>query len=337
MEITNEQLFLDERFEELYEKNEGFLHHMIKKFNTLPIDYDEMFSLANLAFTKTLCAYDPNQGRFITYLSKAIANELLYYTRKNKKHIEKNTSLEKTYNFNGEKEISLSDMIADTCNTEEDYLENEELTMLAEAINKLDDLPKVIVQGLLKGKSQQEVADSLNISQSYLSRVHKRTLKDLKRLLENPTLKNKGAVYKRTKAKIIDIADNTPKKEEKKPIVSSKAAKKKKKCDPILEQKTLINKEKEMVQKVIKPQEIVKPQEVTTTKVIIEGPERPFFADPRFMLLHLELQHKDFIYDLAKDAVCVSCGKHVFLLSKEDLTSLNQDLIALAEIINKVG
>ena len=69
-------------------------------------------------------------------------------------------------------------------------IENEvEKSLLFEAMNKLNDREQTIIKmrfGLINGKekTQKEVADELNISQSYISRLEKKILERLKYEIE---------------------------------------------------------------------------------------------------------------------------------------------------------
>ena len=72
-------------------------------------------------------------------------------------------------------------------------LESEtEKELLIKAVNSLDTRERQIMQmrfGLINGKemTQKEVADTVGISQSYISRLEKRILRMLKKELESIT------------------------------------------------------------------------------------------------------------------------------------------------------
>ena len=84
--------------------------------------------------------------------------------------------------------------MSDILGTDEDetYRELEddaERQMLMSAINSLDERERLIIMlrfGLADGKeyTQKEVADSLGISQSYISRIEKRIIDQLRREMQ---------------------------------------------------------------------------------------------------------------------------------------------------------
>ena len=87
-------------------------------------------------------------------------------------------------------ELLLSDVIGTDGDEVGSRLESEtEKRLLIEAVEKLNGRERFIMQmrfGLLGGKemTQKEVADIIGISQSYISRLEKRILKELKKELE---------------------------------------------------------------------------------------------------------------------------------------------------------
>ena len=123
----------------------------------------------------------------IIYVGKAISlkNRVRQYFRKNNK-TKLEVSIDEPLNVDWDgNELLLSDILG----TDEDIIskdiENEvEKKLLYKAINKLNNREKTIVQmryGLnnIDGEemTQKEVADSLGISQSYISRLEKRIIK----------------------------------------------------------------------------------------------------------------------------------------------------------------
>ena len=85
-------------------------------------------------------------------------------------------------------------LLSDVLGTEPDSInrpveQDAEKSMLADAINKLCERERLIMQlrfGFLDGKerTQKQVADMIGISQSYISRLEKRIIKRLRRDLD---------------------------------------------------------------------------------------------------------------------------------------------------------
>ena len=127
--------------------------------------------------------------KLATYASRCIENEILMYLRRNSK-TRMEVSIDEPLNVDWDgNELLLSDILG----TDEDVIsrrmEDEvEITLLAKAINKLSPREQTIIRlrfGLNnaegKEKTQKEVADLLGISQSYISRLEKRIMKQLKK------------------------------------------------------------------------------------------------------------------------------------------------------------
>ena len=116
-----------------------------------------------------------------------IANEILMHFRNDKKN-SKNVSLDESIGFEKEgNEITIVDVLK-TSNP--DYIDSintkDDIVKLNKYINVLSDREKKIIikrYGLYGEKeiTQKKVADELNISRSYVSRIEKRALTKLLR------------------------------------------------------------------------------------------------------------------------------------------------------------
>ena len=149
-----------------------------------------MISIGSIGLIKGINTFNPNKNiKLATYASRCIENEILMYLRKNNK-TKLEVSIDEPLNVDWDgNELLLSDILG----TDEDIIskdiENEvEKKLLYKAINKLNNREKTIVQmryGLnnIDGEemTQKEVADSLGISQSYISRLEKKIMKRLKK------------------------------------------------------------------------------------------------------------------------------------------------------------
>ena len=149
-----------------------------------------MISIGSIGLIKGINTFNPNKNiKLATYASRCIENEILMYLRKNNK-TKLEVSIDEPLNVDWDgNELLLSDILG----TDEDIIskdiENEvEKKLLYKAINKLNNREKTIVQmryGLnnIDGEemTQKEVADSLGISQSYISRLEKKIMQRLRR------------------------------------------------------------------------------------------------------------------------------------------------------------
>lgn len=130
--------------------------------------------------------------RLATYASKCIENEILMSIRSNKKN-KSQVSLQDPIGMDKEgNEISLIDVLG----TDIDYVIDQvelkvEVSKLYENLEKvLTEREKEIIKlryGLttIGYKTQREIAQKLDISRSYVSRIEKRALKKLKKEFKN--------------------------------------------------------------------------------------------------------------------------------------------------------
>ena len=174
----------------LVERNLRLVAHVVKKYQGLPDDLDDLISIGTIGLIKAINTFNPEKKiKLATYASRCIENEILMYLRRNNK-TRMEVSIDEPLNVDWDgNELLLSDILG----TEEDViyqgLEQEaEHRVLGSAISKLSEREQVIVKlrfgiNMPEGreKTQKEVADLLGISQSYISRLEKRIMKRLRK------------------------------------------------------------------------------------------------------------------------------------------------------------
>ena len=177
----------------LIEHNLRLVAHIVKKYEDKKISSDDLISIGTIGLIKGIDSYNKNKGvKLTTYAAKCIENEILMYFRSNKKNnnvISLNDVVAKTVDGN---EISLIEMIE---MNEEDISEKielkENIKNLKEYMNILNKRELKIIKmryGLMgeKEKTQKEIADTMNISRSYVSRIENRALiKMLREFIKN--------------------------------------------------------------------------------------------------------------------------------------------------------
>lgn len=177
----------------LIEHNLRLVAHIVKKYEDKKISSDDLISIGTIGLIKGIDSYNKNKGvKLTTYAAKCIENEILMYFRSNKKNnnvVSLNDVVAKTVDGN---EISLIEMIE---MNEEDISEKielkENIKNLKEYMNVLNKRELKIIKmryGLMgeKEKTQKEIADTMNISRSYVSRIEKRALiKMLREFIKN--------------------------------------------------------------------------------------------------------------------------------------------------------
>ena len=172
----------------LIEHNLRLVVYIAKKFDNTGVGVEDLISIGTIGLIKGINTFKPDKNiKLATYASRCI-EKLMYLRKNNKTKLE--VSIDEPLNVDWDgNELLLSDILG----TDEDVIskgiESEvEKKLLYKAIEKLNHREKVIVEmryGLNnkdgEEMTQKEVADSLGISQSYISRLEKKIIKRLKR------------------------------------------------------------------------------------------------------------------------------------------------------------
>ena len=174
----------------LIHHNLRLVAHIVKKYNGSE-EADDLISAGSLGLIKAINTYKTGHGtQFSTYAAKCIENEILMLLRVNKKH--KNTvSIEEALSADSEdNEISILDLAIPPDNDVESDVQNIMLSKKLNAVLKkhLSTREYEILcmrYGLNKTPilTQQEVATKLNISRSYISRLEKKSLETLQKVM----------------------------------------------------------------------------------------------------------------------------------------------------------
>lgn len=172
----------------LIERNLRLVAHVIKKYQYLDEDPEDLISIGTVGLIKAVMTFNSEKGnRLAAYASKCIDNEILMHLR-SKKKISKEISLYEPIGTDREgNEIKLYDIIE----TDED--EVPEKIHLKENVRKLYDKvetelsqrEKLVLKmryGLYNGEeyTQREIARQLGISRSYVSRIEKSAIEKLR-------------------------------------------------------------------------------------------------------------------------------------------------------------
>ena len=171
----------------LIERNLRLVAHVCKKYANTNVDQDDLLSIGTIGLIKGINSFNIEKGaRLSTYVSRCIDNEILMYLRSTKK-------------LNAE--VYLSDTIGkdkdDNVVTLEEVLESEEKSideivdlkmkikrLYSKMKEVLKDREKTIIElrfGLngQKPKTQIEIASSMGISRSYVSRIETKAINKL--------------------------------------------------------------------------------------------------------------------------------------------------------------
>ena len=174
----------------LIEHNLRLVVFLAKKYESTGYDLEDLVSIGSIGLIKGINTYKVDKNiKLATYASRCIANEILMFIRKNKKR-KSEISLEDALNYDSEgNELHLEDVMGTDADIVADEFESkEEKQLLTSELRNLDSRDKEIMimrYGLYNTKeyTQKEIADKLNISQSYISRIEKKVIKRLKSML----------------------------------------------------------------------------------------------------------------------------------------------------------
>ena len=165
--------------------------YIAKKFDSSGVNIEDLISIGTIGLIKAVNTFCPEKNiKLATYASRCIENEILMYLRKiasRKGEISIDEPLNTDWDGN---ELLLSDILGSDGDEINIKIEQEdERKRLISFVNELIPREKQIMQmrfgmGGYKEYTQKEVADTLGISQSYISRLEKRIINKLKKQIE---------------------------------------------------------------------------------------------------------------------------------------------------------
>ena len=176
----------------LIEHNLRLVVYIAKKFESTGIGIEDLVSIGTIGLIKAINTFKQDKNiRLATYSSRCIENEILMYIRKNSQS-RGDISIDEPLNVDWDgNELLLSDVLgSEEDNVAYELEQEEERRVIREAVSKLGDRERLIIEMRygLYGKremTQKDVADRLGISQSYISRLEKKIISDLREEIEN--------------------------------------------------------------------------------------------------------------------------------------------------------
>lgn len=182
----------DEARNILIERNLRLVAHIIKKYYSNARDQDDLISIGTIGLIKAVSTFDAKKGtRLATYAARCIENEILMYFRNQKKtaqdvYISDPIDTDKDGN-----QLTLMDVVS----CDDTILEDVDLKMKAEKLHRyiksaLSGRERTIIEMRYgidghRPRTQREVAKLLGISRSYVSRIEKKALSDLRGMFDN--------------------------------------------------------------------------------------------------------------------------------------------------------
>lgn len=182
---------LPENREPLVTHNLRLVVYIAKKFESKGANVEDLISIGTIGLIKAVNTFKPEKNiKFATYASRCIENEILMFLRKSSQ-LKNEISLDEPLNTDWDgNEMLLCNIMGSEEDIVSQNIEQEvEFSLLNEAVSKLSKREKTIMQlrfglGGNSEHTQKQVADMLQISQSYISRLEKRIINKLKVELE---------------------------------------------------------------------------------------------------------------------------------------------------------
>ena len=172
----------------LIERNLRLVVYIARKFDNTKINIEDLISIGTIGLIKAVNTFNPEKKiKLATYASRCIENEILMYLRRNNK-TRSEISFDEPLNVDWDgNELLLSDVLGTDVDIITKALESTiDKELLMSALSELTEREKQIMHlrfglGGRDNQTQKDVADSLGISQSYISRLEKKIIKRLKR------------------------------------------------------------------------------------------------------------------------------------------------------------
>lgn len=177
--------------DELITHNLRLVVYIARKFESSGVGIEDLISIGTIGLIKAVRTFCPDRNiKLATYSSRCIENEILMYLRKNAQK-RSEISIDEPLNVDWDgNELLLSDVLGSDPDVVNRDLEQEaERQQLLGCVSRLSPREQKIMClrfGICgeQEHTQKEVADSMGISQSYISRLEKRIIRHLREELE---------------------------------------------------------------------------------------------------------------------------------------------------------
>ena len=176
--------------EKLILHNLRLVSHIVRKYYPSAPNAEDLNSIGIIGLVKAIDSFKPEKGaRFATYGAKCIQNEILMHFRHTKKDSLIDTINETIDTDKDGNPLTYSDILGTDERLDEDVDKDILCERLRDAIEySLTERERSVIirrYGLSdsKPRSQKEVAESLGISRSYISRIEKTAIEKLREAL----------------------------------------------------------------------------------------------------------------------------------------------------------
>ena len=174
----------------LIERNLRLVAHIMKKYYAQSADQEDLISIGTIGLIKGITTFDSSKGaKLATYAARCVENEILMHFRSQRKSAQ-DVSLSDCIESTADgSPLELMDVVSDDCDLLEMVTTRESVEQLRRAVAEVlteQEHQVIALRYGLEGRNplrQREVAQLLNISRSYISRIEKRALEKLRQAL----------------------------------------------------------------------------------------------------------------------------------------------------------
>lgn len=171
----------------LIERNLRLVAHIVKKYQNVDEDVEDLISIGCIGLIKAIDSFDERKGRLATYACRCIDNELLMMLRSKKKKSREVSLYEPIGQDKEGNEIHLVDIIEQQQYDVVEEMEQQNnirrlIQYMQESLTEREQQILIMRYGLggKKELTQNDIGELFGISRSYVSRIEKKVLKKLK-------------------------------------------------------------------------------------------------------------------------------------------------------------
>lgn len=171
----------------LIERNLRLVAHICKKYSTTNVEQDDLISIGTIGLIKGINSFEPSKGvRLATYVARCIDNEILMHLRSIKKlgaevYLEDPIGKDKDDNT-----VTLQEVLENNDKSIEDEVDLK--FKIKKMYQKMKEVLKLREKTILelrfgldgnKPKTQNQIAEMMGISRSYVSRIETKAINKL--------------------------------------------------------------------------------------------------------------------------------------------------------------
>lgn len=171
----------------LIERNLRLVAHICKKYSTTNVEQDDLISIGTIGLIKGINSFEPSKGvKLATYVARCIDNEILMHLRSIKKlgaeiYLEDPIGKDKDDNT-----VSLQEILENNEKSIEDEVDLK--FKIKKMYKKMKEVLKLREKTILelrfgldgnKPKTQNQIAEMMGISRSYVSRIETKAINKL--------------------------------------------------------------------------------------------------------------------------------------------------------------